>query len=251
MGHWYTQNGELIDCDLRRARKENLLPSVTTITGMLDKPGLNEWRINNALYALLTMPALDEWKTGKRDYDELIKMAREDAEKVSLTSRDLGTEIHHAIRQHLAGAGDIVSAEAADIIDRSGVMEWLDLNCREEHLSEYAGANLYTGYGGTIDWYGIQSGLLVDFKTSNVKSKPFYGDEYLMQLAAYYAILSSHDYEVDNVKSVIISTNKDNVGIWEKEWSKEDLLRGWDMFRHLLIVWRHQKRYRYERVNEN
>ena len=249
MGHWYTQDGQLIECDLRQARKDNLLPSVTAITGMFDKPGLNEWRINNALYALLTMPALDEWKNGKRNYDELIKMAKEDAEKVSLTSRDLGTEIHFAIRQHLVGAGHAVSAEAANIMDRSGVMEWLDLNCGEKHLSEFSGANLESGYGGTIDWYGRESRTLIDFKTSNVRSKPFYGDEYLMQLAAYEWILQVQGYEVSTIKSVIISTNADNIGIWEREWSLTELLRGLGIFEHLLEAWRLQKKYPFKRIS--
>ena len=56
-GHWYTQEGEPMytiigangkerNTTLRDAKKENLVPSVTTILGMIAKPSLENWKIN-------------------------------------------------------------------------------------------------------------------------------------------------------------------------------------------------------------
>ena len=53
-GHWYTQTGEPAyriigkngverNTRLTDARERGLVPSVTTITGLLAKPGLNNW----------------------------------------------------------------------------------------------------------------------------------------------------------------------------------------------------------------
>ena len=54
MAHWYTadrqpmhevegKNGNMRSTTIRDARELNLFPSVTTIIGILDKPGLNQW----------------------------------------------------------------------------------------------------------------------------------------------------------------------------------------------------------------
>jgi hypothetical protein len=59
-GHWYTQEGEPMytiigangkerNTTLRDAKKEGLVPSVTTIMGVVAKPALETWKQNNYL----------------------------------------------------------------------------------------------------------------------------------------------------------------------------------------------------------
>ena len=67
--HWYTQDGKpfyeienksapgtMRRVTLRDARKLNLVPSVTTITGVISKPQLEAWKIEQAILASLTLP---------------------------------------------------------------------------------------------------------------------------------------------------------------------------------------------------
>ena len=66
-GHWYAQdgspayriigkNGVERNTRLTDARERGLVPSVTTISGLLAKPGLNNWLQQNVLLAALTLP---------------------------------------------------------------------------------------------------------------------------------------------------------------------------------------------------
>ena len=59
-GHWYDQDGEpkytIIGANgkernttLRDAKREGFVPSVTTIIGMIAKPSLENWKIDQAL----------------------------------------------------------------------------------------------------------------------------------------------------------------------------------------------------------
>ena len=67
-GHWYDQNGDpaytLIGANgkernttLRDAKTYGLVPSVTTIIGMIAKPGLENWKITQAIKAATTLEA--------------------------------------------------------------------------------------------------------------------------------------------------------------------------------------------------
>ena len=65
-GHWYTREGEPMytiigangkerNTTLRDAKKEGLVPSVTTILSMIAKPSLENWKIDQALNSALTL----------------------------------------------------------------------------------------------------------------------------------------------------------------------------------------------------
>lgn len=66
--HWYDQNGEprytvpyadpkkgFRNTTLRDAKKMGLVPSVTTILGVANKPALNRWKENQILLAAMTL----------------------------------------------------------------------------------------------------------------------------------------------------------------------------------------------------
>ena len=65
-GHWYDHNGEPMytiigangkerNTTLRDAKKEKLVPSVTTIIGIAAKPSLENWKITQALEGSLNV----------------------------------------------------------------------------------------------------------------------------------------------------------------------------------------------------
>ena len=66
-GHWYTRDGEPAytylnrdgvekNTTLRQARERNLVPSVTTILNIADKPGLNHWKALQTIQATTQAP---------------------------------------------------------------------------------------------------------------------------------------------------------------------------------------------------
>lgn len=68
--HWYKRDGEPLHSvlsgrgeprptTLRDARKLGLLPSVTNILGVINKPELVEWKMTQAVLAALTLPRLE------------------------------------------------------------------------------------------------------------------------------------------------------------------------------------------------
>src|SRR5512136_668210 len=68
--HWYRRDGEPLHSvpsakgeprptTLRDARKLGLLPSVTNVLGVINKPELVEWKMTQAVLAALTLPRLE------------------------------------------------------------------------------------------------------------------------------------------------------------------------------------------------
>ncbi len=68
-GHWYAadgsptykiigKNGKERNTTVRDARELGLKPSVTTILGIIGKPGLNTWLQQQVLLAALTLPRI-------------------------------------------------------------------------------------------------------------------------------------------------------------------------------------------------
>ena len=66
-GHWYTEQGESAHVVIGKngnernttvadARKMGLLPSVTSVLGIMDKPQLTAWKIEQAIMSSLTLP---------------------------------------------------------------------------------------------------------------------------------------------------------------------------------------------------
>src|SRR5210317_2569833 len=87
-GHWYTQEGEPMytiigangkerNTTLRDAKKENLVPSVTTILGMIAKPSLENWKINQALNSALTLE-----KNESETLEEFAYRCKQDSKRI-------------------------------------------------------------------------------------------------------------------------------------------------------------------------
>lgn len=109
-GHWYTADGqaayEVAKTDgtgtrpttLRDARKLKLLPSVTMVLGILEKPQLAAWKQKQAIRAAVTLPR-NEGEEEEAWMDRVIEKAGEPAAEAA----DLGSRIHEAIEAACAG----------------------------------------------------------------------------------------------------------------------------------------------------
>lgn len=233
-GHWYTRdgepayttvgaNGKTRNTTLRDARKDNLVPSVTTILNVAAKPGLENWKLQQVLLAALTLPRRDD-EPETAYIDRIISDSKEQGKAAA----DEGTRIHAAIQQFYEEEpgypyAEYVGAVDAKITQEFGSRKWI---CERAFAHEL-------GFGGKCDMHS--DGIVLDIKTKEFTDpdKVEGYDEHAMQLAAYRVGLGMPDARCANV---FVSRSQPGL-VKIIEWSQEDLDRSWKMFVRLLEFW--------------
>jgi hypothetical protein len=189
-------------------------------------PVLNQWIQKQVLMAALTLPKVE----GESD-DGYISRIINDSKEQGRRAADLGTDIHNAIQSFYEGkTNDTYVKHTQGCIsalnDVYGVQGW---------ISERAfGHDM--GFGGKCDLHSPQGdGIVVDIKTKDFDDPDVVEgyDEHLMQLAAYRVGLGIPTARCGNV---FVSRTVPGLAV-VKEWSEEDLERGWMMFYNLLRFW--------------
>lgn len=210
---------------LRDARKLGLVPSVTNIIGLLDKPFLLIWKEQQLLTACSDWPYVNG-----DDIDEWKKQCTIMANRITFTATENGRKIHNMLEDYFK-QGTITIESSAYIApvtqllrDRFGDVEWV----AEEVFT-------HDGYGGTCDLYSREANVVLDFKTKNKddlqKLKPY--KEHSMQLAAYREGL---DLPTAKCYNLFISTS--NMGeMLLHEWGEEEIQRSKKMFNLLRDFW--------------
>jgi hypothetical protein len=211
---------------LRDARTMNLVPSVTTILSVAAKPALTAWLQQQVLLAALTLPRRTD-EPEKEYVDRIIN----DSKEQGRSAADAGTDIHASIQGYYEGRStgkhqESVRACTYAIDSWAGLRTW---------VSERAFAH-EAGFGGKCDLYSeADGGFVADIKTKEFTdpTKVDGYDEHLMQLSAYRVGLGIPKARCANV---FVSRSVPDL-IVVREWSLEDLDRGWEMFVHLLQFW--------------
>lgn len=239
--HWYCgktgaprytvigKNGKERNTNVRDAREQNLVPSVTTINSMLAKNGLNTWLQTQAIKAAIEYPRWDgesenEWVT------RILELAKTESKKAA----ERGTAIH-----------DILDSYFSCVY----LPEWPAYITRvQEHLDSTFGKRLWLseksfshpeGYGGKCDLYSKPDsinhlpGIVIDFKTTEKapgEQTPYY--EYTLQLAAYREALAPDAI----CANVYVNGDTNEVAI--KIHQEQDLKDGYEAFLSLLKVFK-------------
>lgn len=179
-----------------RLKNGTLVPGVTTVTGVLDKPSLLPWAFNGGKGSPpeLTFP---KWQEAQRD-----------------NTAGVGTIAHYKIRCYLSGVEEqygegweeehIKMAE----VPFQTFMKWYNqFDHRQVILSEYSSVHEKQRYGGTLDLLlDTPNGVrLIDFKTS----KRIYEENYI-QVAAYKMLLSQDSrWRHMRIKEQVVLITKD------------------------------------------
>jgi hypothetical protein len=231
-GHWYTKDGSPAyttigktgerPTTLRDARKLGLLPSVTTINGMLSKAGLDTWKQQQVLLAALTLPRQD----GEPEQEWLARVMQ-DSKATGREAAERGTAIHAVIEAYFDQVYMPEKPAYLDAIDKAlrdafGEQLWLSERSFGHPL----------GFGGKCDLMS-KDGFIVDFKTKETdldKVDVFF--EHEMQLAAYREGLG-----MPTARSAIVFVNGKTNQVKLIEVSQEKLQSGWECFEHLLRVY--------------
>jgi hypothetical protein len=243
--HWYTRDGvpqytvpskkdgSPRNTTLRDARTMNLVPSVTTVLNVAAKPALLAWLQQQVLLAALTLPRRSD-EPEKEYIDRIIN----DSKEQGRSAADAGTDIHASIQGYYEGYStgrhnESVTACVYAIDNWVGPRAW---------VSERAFAH-EAGFGGKCDLYcETDGGFVVDIKTKEFSdpTKVDGYDEHLMQLSAYRVGLGVPKARCANV---FVSRSVPDLVV-VKEWSLEDLDRGWGMFVNLLQFWQLKNSYK-------
>jgi len=230
--HWYTKDGSPAyttigktgerPTTLRDARKLGLLPSVTTINGMLSKAGLDTWKQQQVLLAALTLPRLD----GEAEQEWLARVMQ-DSKATGREAAERGTAIHAIIEAYFEQVYMPEKPTYLNNIDNA----LRDVFGEQLWLSEKSFGHPL-GFGGKCDLMAV-NGFVVDFKTKETDlDKVDVYFEHEMQLAAYREGLG-----MPTARCAIVFVNGKTNQVKLIEVSQEKLQSGWECFEHLLRVY--------------
>lgn len=236
-GHWYTTDGkpcyEVLKADgkgmtpttLRHARKMNLLPSVTTILRVLDKPALTAWKIEQAVLAVMTTPRQPE--EADDAFIKRVLSVDKEQDKERDAAAQLGTDIHAAIE--LALTGNPYDVALADFVTPvlTAVAKFGTVHSTERII-------VGGGYAGRTDAIASDSSdteTVIDFKSTKKLPKESY-TEHRMQLAAY-AMGMGFPVKVRTANIYISTVDRGQISVCVNE----DVEETFKAFQHLLAVW--------------
>jgi len=188
-----------------------IIPSVTTILSVLNKPALVKWANNLGLQGI-------------------------DSSKYTDAMATIGTLAHYLIECHLLEFKPLLAEYSKDDISKAETamikyLDWEGQNKLEPKLVEAQVVSEKYRFGGRIDLYGKLNGemTLIDFKTC----KAIY-PEMICQLAAYKYLLEENGYPVKN--SMILRVGRDeNEGFEIRRGG--NLSDHWSIFAHCLGIY--------------
>ncbi len=250
MAHYYTQSGQPAyfqqksngkgtrPTTIRDARKQNLLPSVTEILKIIDRPGLNNWRIRRA-YEI----SQDTVIRPDENMKSYIERCEKVASKALMQTADRGSEIHDVIEKYYSG--QIVTEDmslmpwvhnVANYVERLtgilGIVDWIpEKTFSVTMLDDYH--IMCNGFGGKVDLHSKKHNIVLDWKTKawvkDDKKSPKGYQEQAMQLSAY-----EYGLGMDGARRINIFISRDDPElITHTEWDKSYF----DHFKCLLDYW--------------
>jgi hypothetical protein len=243
--HWYrsedgmpqytvkAKDGSERPTTLRDARKLNLVPSVTTVMKVAAKPGLDVWKNEQLLLAALTLPRVE----GESEKEFIARVVM-DSKATAKAAAERGTRVHESIESWYNGLRTVEHVEIAKAFEEV-VFDHFKTHPFQKWETEVSFSHPL-GFGGKNDLFTRPDehapvGIVLDAKTKEFgedDEMPAY-DEHLMQLAAYRVGLGMPHARCANVFASVSYPGLIRV----KEWSEEDLRRGWAMFQSLLTFW--------------
>lgn len=207
-GHWYDpitrklvlevpmtskgREGEVRPPTLRDARKYGWRPSVTTLLSILAKPGLDIWKVQEAVRTTRLFGR--DMLTPEVEYvKRIVEASQERVEEAA----EFGTKVHYALSMgFIDWSMMLTNTEDPYRAIANEVLNWCRAAGLECERSEHSFISPL-GWAGTVDFLGTYQGkpVIVDFKTQefdNPKDANFYDPEHPLQLAGYDLGVNAH-----------------------------------------------------------
>lgn len=252
--HWYDLAGNpRHSAGLREARKENLLPSVTTVLGVWPKQILETYKIEQAIKACFEVTrGLDETMECyiQRIYDHSTEHRKATAA--------FGKRIHSACEYVNLNNGEVPVLEKDIERHVLAYRDWYLKNVKTVFSAETVAVNSLLGFAGTydlaaeiLDIDNVFIPSIADIKTQNWKDKPrpnIY-DTWQFQLAAYAKTLN--DYIPGLIRggvSIVINSDPnaaDDRLLYVHRWDWAHYPTALRKFMACLALWRENKNFYY------
>lgn len=239
MGHYYAQDGSPAyftngkDTTLREARKLGLVPSTTQVLGIIAKPQLVRWQVNQGILAALTLPRQEGW-----DEKKYLAAIAEDSKRQAQEAADRGSYIHDQLER-----------------DRNGqsVDDWCKPSCervRELLSASFPGVDDWvaeksfahtSGYGGKVDLHSPSTGIVADFKTKGgdfSDGKRLAYDQHY-QLASYQQGLM---LPLAPCANIFVSRDTQGAAVIHV-WDEVKIAEGMEVFNSALTLWKALKKF--------
>jgi hypothetical protein len=217
-------------------------PSVTNVLGVLAKPGLDAWKIEQGIMAALTLP-----RQADESLDVFARRVVTDMGEQVEKAADFGSAIHNACEVYALNKQ--VPTDPALLGFFEPWRQWFDENVERIGCIEQVFVHPEYGYAGRVDMVALLKGLgwaVVDFKTQKVKRsakgepKPAFYETWPLQLAAYrQAVLVSGAKHVTGLVSVVIDSAAPGP-VHVKQWTDVDYFGS---FVAALALWKYVKGY--------
>lgn len=250
--HWYTldgkpshtresKGGRIRSTTIRDARKDNLFPSVTSVLGILAKPGLEKWKERNILAAAWDM------RQYAGDFEFWLDAVVSASFAKSKGSMDFGTRYHEMAWNHALGQSMELDADLKPFYPH--FTQWFNGNVVKMVEAESVVVH-DTGFAGTRDIVFLHRDypdhvIVGDYKTQDVKKKygPKAWPEHCLQLAAYgHCTINGNTLPVKTMN--IIIDNNAPAPLTEHPWTDEETASAWDDFQCCLKLWQSRKNYK-------
>lgn len=250
--HWYQRDGTpchtMVARDggqrpttVRDARKLGLFPSVTNVLGVINKPELVQWKMEQAVLAALTLP-----RGPGEELDAFARRVVEDSQARLQSAVEFGTALHAGAEAVAKGLYPDPDNPAAAWVAEYG--KWFKARVERVVWAERVLVNPVMGYAGTADLliehreYGR---TLVDIKTQGVKEgadgqrlKPRVYSSWCYQLAAYRAALE----EPVRCLNLIVNSIRPEAPV-EHVWTEEEVMKAGAGFASAHCLWCLEKSY--------
>ena len=170
----YQDGARFYEVDIHGENK--LLPSVTSVLNMINKPGLNQWAVNVTLNKLEeTIGNISEVDddnqtiiVSKEALAQQLKAAKTVQKDVMMTAADLGTRAHDTIDRIVRGdTDDMVIDEDVRPVVKNFWQWWNDSGIALDPRGDSMIYSAKYGYAGAADALGVLpngSLVVVDFK---------------------------------------------------------------------------------------
>lgn len=236
--HWYLPDGtpfhDVLRADGKGLRSANVTDafkvgayrSVTNVLGVLGKPGLVKWQIEQAILSALTLPR----KADETDH-QFAARALEDSEVQGRKAAEFGTQLHDSAANYLNYRSIPTDERAVRLLPP--FFRWVETNVDRVIAAERVMVNRECFYAGRLDAaLSMRDGskAIIDLKTQDVKRgtkgipKPAFYDEWAMQLSAYAhcewpdEVIGPFGRAAQSWRLISIVIDRTEPGIYLKEW---------------------------------
>ena len=248
--HWYSfTDGQWLplytpekNYTLREARKDQaagkvVVPSVTTVLKVLAKPGLDRWKAEQVALACWEQGSPDKW-----DHKEhYVEQAIETASNASKGAMDLGSAIHQAIEDCLAGRdyrADLQIYVAPVMAKRA------EMGIRWSEVEQCVGSLKY-GYSGRCDDNSDDTMTIRDYKSRKSKGKkvPVYETDFFQTASYGFAKWGNDFFKKGSAEVWGISTSEPGLLTVTTKTGPE-LVEDFDCFLSMNKIWQKQNNFK-------